>query len=163
MASEILKNILDTTPDYLGRFSDKSFDVVDQIDYILAKKGWNRADLAKKMQKDQAEVSKWMGRTHNLTLKSIARIEAALGESILQTPLRHRASQINAKGPAENEVRIYNNLRNGAQFVGATVSHTVAESSIRPPSRTLSRRKGTVSYSSRPGEIVASVAKPANT
>ena len=160
MASEILKNILDATPDYLRRFSNMSFDVVDQIDYILSKKGWTRSDLAREMKKDQAEVSKWMGRSHNLTLKSIARIEAALGEPILQTPLRHRVSQMNVGGTPEKEVSIYNNLRRGGQFVGATIQHTtIIEQPGRPEARTKARRVGSRPYFSS-AKVVAEPGEP---
>jgi len=39
-----------------------------------------------KLNKSNAEISKWLSGQHNLTVKSIAKIEEALGEEIITTP-----------------------------------------------------------------------------
>ncbi|MBK8969134.1 MAG: helix-turn-helix transcriptional regulator [Lewinellaceae bacterium] len=42
-----------------------------------------RRDLAAALGKSESEVSKWLAGAHNFTLKSIAKLEAVLGEDIL--------------------------------------------------------------------------------
>lgn len=72
--------------DEIKRFVDHSFDVVEQIHCILQKQGKTQRDLAKMLGKKESEISKWMQGTHNFTIKSIAKIEAILGERIIITP-----------------------------------------------------------------------------
>ena len=55
---------------------------------ILQIKGWTQKDLAKKLGKAESEVSKWLSGSHNLTLKSIAKMEAVLGVEVLATTQR---------------------------------------------------------------------------
>ena len=40
-------------------------------------------EFARKMGKTEAEVSRWVGGTHNFTLRTIAKISDVLGEQIL--------------------------------------------------------------------------------
>ncbi len=68
------------------QFVKKSLDVQDQIADLLAKKGWTQKELAARMGKTEAEVSRWLNELHNLTMKSIAKLEVALGEDIILTP-----------------------------------------------------------------------------
>ncbi len=64
-------------------FVEHSFDLADRIHDLLEKKGIEQKDLAQLLGKNESEISKWMTGTHNFTLKTISKIEAALGESIL--------------------------------------------------------------------------------
>lgn len=61
-----------------------------QVQTYLNNRSWSRKDLAKRLGKSEPEVSKWLSGGHNLTLKSIAKMEAALEEDILITPLEAR-------------------------------------------------------------------------
>lgn len=92
-----MSNIFDSikVSDEVKRFVDHSFEVVDQIHHILEKQGKNQRDLAEMLGKKESEISKWMQGTHNFTLKSIAKIEAVLGENILTTP--HKAVKTYSK------------------------------------------------------------------
>ena len=63
-------------------FVDKAFAIAEQIDIVLKKKGWNQKRLAKALGKEESEISKWMSGMHNFTIKTIASIEVALGETI---------------------------------------------------------------------------------
>jgi methylmalonyl-CoA mutase cobalamin-binding domain/chain len=47
---------------------------------------WTQKELAARMGKTEAEVSRWLNELHNLTVKSIAKLEVALGEDIILTP-----------------------------------------------------------------------------
>lgn len=69
-------------------FAKKSLDVVDQIHHILEQKNMTQKDLAQKLGKSESEISKWLSGGHNITLKTIAKLEIALDATILTTPLR---------------------------------------------------------------------------
>lgn len=62
---------------------DMSFALADKIDMILREKNISQKQLAKKMGKTEAEVSRWLGGTHNFTLRTIAKISDALGVQLL--------------------------------------------------------------------------------
>ena len=51
---------------------------------ILEAKGMTQKDLAKRLGKTETEVSRWLSGTHNLTLSTICKISAALGDPILK-------------------------------------------------------------------------------
>jgi len=57
--------------------------IADRIEALLDKKGWSQKDLANAMGKRESEISKWLNTPHNLTLKSIAKMEAALDDDII--------------------------------------------------------------------------------
>ena len=69
-------------------FVDKSLEIAHYIFQIMEQKGLKQKDLAEKMGKTEAEVSKWLAGMHNYTLRSIAKIEAALGSTIICTPVK---------------------------------------------------------------------------
>ena len=62
---------------------DMSFALADKIDMILREKNISQEQLAKKMGKTEAEVSRWLGGTHNFTLRTIAKISDSLGVKLL--------------------------------------------------------------------------------
>ncbi len=62
---------------------DMSFALADKIDMILREKNISQKQLAKKMGKTEAEVSRWLGGTHNFTLWTIAKISDTLGVKLL--------------------------------------------------------------------------------
>lgn len=62
---------------------DMSFALADKIDSILKKKNISQKELAKRMGKTEAEVSRWLGGTHNFTLRTIAKISNALGSNLI--------------------------------------------------------------------------------
>ena len=61
-----------------------SFRIVDRIHDILEQKGLKQKDLAVKLGKSEAEVSKWMRGTHNFTIGTLVSIEEALEAPILK-------------------------------------------------------------------------------
>lgn len=68
------------------QFINKNLDITEQIYAYLAEKGWSQSDLAEKLGKKNSEISKWLSGTHNLTLKSITKLETMLGKDIITTP-----------------------------------------------------------------------------
>jgi transcriptional regulator with XRE-family HTH domain len=67
-------------------FTRKLAYIVMRVEQLMAAKGWTQKDLAQAMGKQESEISKWLNTPHNLTLKSIAKLEAALGEEIVIIP-----------------------------------------------------------------------------
>ena len=84
--SEMFQQEIAKVPIDLRLELDLSFAIADKIDAILKKKGMTQKEFAKKMNKTEAEVSRWLSGTHNFTLKTIAKITAVLGESIVTIP-----------------------------------------------------------------------------
>ncbi|MFM8347842.1 MAG: multiprotein-bridging factor 1 family protein [Bacteroidota bacterium] len=76
---------LRVTPE-IKQFLHHSFSIVDRINDIMEMKGISQRTLAGRMGKQESEISKWMSGTHNFTLKTIAKLEIALGEAILVEP-----------------------------------------------------------------------------
>ena len=79
------------TPSKTRRQIRKMLDVADRIHAILEQKEMSQKDLAVALHKSESEISKWLSGTHNLELKTIIRIEEALGEEILAVP-KHQAA-----------------------------------------------------------------------
>lgn len=61
-----------------------SFSIVDRIHEILERQGKTQKDLAKMLNKSEAEISKWMRGNHNFTTNTISKIQNVLGESIIE-------------------------------------------------------------------------------
>jgi transcriptional regulator with XRE-family HTH domain len=60
--------------------------IVNAIYEALERKNMKASDLARKMDKSPAEISKWLSGSHNLTLQSITRLETILDEDLILTP-----------------------------------------------------------------------------
>lgn len=69
-------------------FINRSFKIVDRIHEILLEKNLDQKDLADLLEKKESEISKWMTGTHNFTLKTILRIESALGMPIIKVVIK---------------------------------------------------------------------------
>ena len=66
-----------------------SFRIVDRIHDILEEKGLKQKDLALRLGKSEAEISKWMRGTHNFTISTLVSIEDALDAPIIQVYHSH--------------------------------------------------------------------------
>jgi len=67
-------------------FVRKNLEISDQISDLLKEKGWTQKDLAQRLGKSESEVSKLLSGLHNLTLRSLAKIEAVLESDVIVTP-----------------------------------------------------------------------------
>ena len=74
------------TPPETTVFVKKNLAITEQVYAYLEEKRWSQKEFAKKLGKTDAEVSKWLSGMHNLTLKSIAKMEAVLEKEIVLTP-----------------------------------------------------------------------------
>ena len=61
-----------------------SADIIARIDAVLKQKNMTQKDLARKMGRSEAAISRWTSGFPNLTLKSIAEISTALGEPLIK-------------------------------------------------------------------------------
>lgn len=61
-----------------------SADIIARIDAIMKQKNMTQKDLARKMGRSEAAISRWTSGFPNLTLKSIAEISTALGEPLIK-------------------------------------------------------------------------------
>lgn len=74
----------------IERFVEKNLLITQQIFQYLHDRGWSQKDLAQALGKSEAEISKWLSGTHNLTLKSLTKLEVVLQEDIITTPFAAR-------------------------------------------------------------------------
>lgn len=84
--STLFKEELGKVPESVKRQVDISFALADRIDACLRRKGMSQKELAKKMKKTDAEVSRWLSGTHNFTLRTICAIESALEVELISIP-----------------------------------------------------------------------------
>jgi len=67
----------------IDKFVEKNLAITEKVRLALDTKGWSKGDLAKAMDKNPSEVTKWLSGMHNLTLKSIIKMEQALGIDLI--------------------------------------------------------------------------------
>ena len=60
-----------------------SASIIARIDTILKEKNMSQRDLARKLGKSEAVISRWTTGFPNLTLRSIAQLSIALGEPLI--------------------------------------------------------------------------------
>ena len=75
-----------TIPEDVKIYVDMAFNLADQIDIILKKQGKSQRELAEQLGKSESEISKWLSGEHNLTLRSLAKLQAELGEPLILFP-----------------------------------------------------------------------------
>ena len=69
----------------INQFIDKNLDIVDKVHAVLKERNLSKADFAKMLGKKPSEVSRWLTGMHNLTLKSIVKMELALNMDLIYT------------------------------------------------------------------------------
>lgn len=86
MKSKIAERILSETPKEVQIYAKHYSDLLVRISELLKDKGISQKGLADKLDKQPSEISKWLSGDHNFTLKSIAKLEAELDETLLIIP-----------------------------------------------------------------------------
>jgi len=61
-----------------------SVAIANRIYSILEQRGMSQKEFALLMGKTETEVSRWLSGTHNLTISTISKITAALGEELIR-------------------------------------------------------------------------------
>ena len=85
MRSKVARKIQEETPDEVRIFVRQYTDIVVRINQLMQAKGFTQKHLAERMNKKPSEINKWLKGNHNLTLKTLAKLEAELGEPIIFT------------------------------------------------------------------------------
>lgn len=81
---KLFRQIVDETPEELKtqlRFSDS---IAEKLSKLLEEREMTQRDLARKVGKTEAEVSRWLGGTHNFTLRTLAKISTILGVDMIK-------------------------------------------------------------------------------
>ena len=84
--NRIMDEIRSTITPEMKLQMEMSVAIANRIYEILEAKGMTQKELAQKLGKTETEVSRWLSVTHNLTLSTICKISAALGEEIVIVP-----------------------------------------------------------------------------
>ena len=64
--------------------TEMSVAIANRIYDILESKNMTQKELALLMGKTETEVSRWLSGTHNLTVATLCKISAALGEEVIK-------------------------------------------------------------------------------
>lgn len=86
MRSKIAQRILNRTSPETKSFVKKYAELVTRIQLVLNERNWSQKDLAVALEKQPSEISKWLKGEHNLTLKSIIKLEQELGTDLFYVP-----------------------------------------------------------------------------
>lgn len=82
--SELFQQALSEVPKELKIQIDMSFAISDKLDALLQERGMTQKEFAKLIGKSESEVCKWLGGTHNFTLKTIAKISSVLNVELIK-------------------------------------------------------------------------------
>lgn len=88
MRSKVAQRILSETPEETKIFARLYADIVVRINQLLKENKLSQKDLAESMEKRPSEINKWLTGEHNLTLRTLAKLQAELGEPIINVPQR---------------------------------------------------------------------------
>ena len=67
----------------IDRFIERNLEITQKVCSILKKRGIKKNEFAKMLNKKPSEVTKWLSGLHNLTLKSITKMEVALAINLM--------------------------------------------------------------------------------
>lgn len=110
---------LDNMPIDSKIFVDKSLAIANYIQLVMQHQHIRQKDLAELMGKTEAEISKWLNGMHNYTLRSLSKIEAALGSEIICIP-----DKVSFSSPATTE---YLTWRTSVKFKPITTNSPTIE------------------------------------
>lgn len=75
MCQKLVTPEIERNVEYSMFIADRIFDILDQ-------KGMTQREFAKRLNKNESEISAWLTGTHTFTTKTLSKIEIALGERI---------------------------------------------------------------------------------
>ena len=82
-ATSLFHETLAAIPEDVSTQVDWSFAIADKIDARLKELGISQKEFARRMGKTESEVSRWLGGTHNFTLRTLSQISTALGRDLI--------------------------------------------------------------------------------
>lgn len=81
-----LKERQSRIPDETKRYVKKSLDILDRLHELLEEENILQKELALKLNKSESELSKWLNGVQNFTIKTLCKLESALGHDIFIVP-----------------------------------------------------------------------------
>ena len=81
--NRIMDEIRRDTPAEVNKQVDLCYAIANRVYELMEEKGMKQRDLARAMGKTETEVSRWLSGTHNLTIATIAKMAAVLGDDIV--------------------------------------------------------------------------------
>lgn len=86
----------------------RNLAIANKVRNILNERNLNDGDFAQLLGKTRSEVSKWLSGSHNLTQKSIIKMELALGEKLIYIEQVHKYVYLGKiEGSLKEEVKKY--------------------------------------------------------
>ena len=82
--NSLFREELAKIPQDVRKQIDMSWAIADKIDALLKAKGMSQKEFAHLMGKTEPEVSRWLGGTHNFTLRTLAKISVVFGEDVIK-------------------------------------------------------------------------------
>ena len=81
--NELFKQEVKKIPPEVKKQLDLSFAISAMLAEAIKEKGMTQKEFAKFIGCTEPEVCKWLGGTHNFTLKTIARISVAINKDLI--------------------------------------------------------------------------------
>lgn len=82
--NNIIDNWLEENGDpEIEKLTERNLAISNKVQAILDQRGIKQKEFAEMLGKKPSEVSKWLTGLHNLTLKSITKMEVALGVDLI--------------------------------------------------------------------------------
>ena len=100
--------------DFSIKISKRLFDVMEKL-------GLTQRELARMLDKNETEISRWMQGTHNFTLQTIQKIESTLGMKILQV-VGYDFDEIEYKDVVEKRIVIVYTKRHASYDLNNEIS-----------------------------------------
>ena len=124
MRSKVAKRILSETPEETKIFVRWYASLIVKIEQARKNRGWTQKELASKLEKHPSEVNKWIKGEHNFTLRSLAKLQAELGDTLLEVPVAYAAS---TKFPqsVSGSLKVYRNVEKVRVHDGFTPARTI--------------------------------------
>src|ERR1035437_192546 len=82
---DVVDQFLGSTSKETEYFVQHTLDIAYQVSSLLKSNKLSQNDLSKLLGKEKSEISKWLSGNHNLTLKSISKLEGVLKKQIIFT------------------------------------------------------------------------------
>lgn len=137
MRSEAVKRVLERTPKDVKIFVRLYADLVKRINAIMQEQGLSQNQLASRMAKKPSEISKWLKGNHNLTLRSIAKLQAELGETLIAIPETKAPAYFRGERLENHRAHRLNADPSRLLMAGFTPAHPVAKVQPNDPPKPL--------------------------
>lgn len=120
MSSNLLKNILDRTPGWLRLFNrDYQVKTVLRMNELLRSKGMSQKELSEKTGWSKGYVSRLLSGGGNLTLRTVAKFEDAVGARVLHVTKGVPHAQHLMEGRVTPDARDRTQRLRGYQVLGS--------------------------------------------